>query len=66
MRGSLTGIKGCSHCEKREICNLKDSNINLSKTVRQFEHINRSVERHVKPFTVVESMCTDFAPEESD
>lgn len=60
----LTGIKGCFHCEKREICNLKNSPSNLSARAIRFEHINRGSKRHAKPFIVVTSMCTDFSPEE--
>ena len=66
MMSKLTGIKNCHGCNKREVCNMKNDKLNLSNKVRRFEHVNRSVKRHAKPFMVVESMCLDFSSEGSN
>lgn len=59
----LYGIKNCSKCEKREVCNVKNDPKTLGK-IRRFDKENRAHRRgEIPPPIQVQSYCMLFSPE---
>jgi len=54
----LYAVKGCSHCDLRESCDLKDSRANLSETVKVVKETSSARTR--KPAWTWKTFCLDF------
>ena len=50
----LYSVKGCSHCDNREVCTKKNGELNMAKEVRKIEEMKNGLK------IIWETFCIDF------
>ena len=67
MIKKLYGVKLCSKCLRRNICNLKDDSKTLLKDAKTFKITNRGIDKNADVLDItIYSFCEYFEPEQED